>query len=321
MAKGTSTIAYRVEGSQPWIGIKGVASDGTIDEMFVDAGLNDWDVTKREIITDARTDSPDFEVVRFNPNDGLLDRLHVAKGRYETFQNESVKSFAETLTHGDVTPVAMGALAGGRKVFMSFQIGDTLAVAGTDDEVNCYLNVRTSHDGSWAFGTTVNNMRLICQNMLTSIKANALSSFTIRHTSTMEGKIADARTALGLAIRNNDAFMKDMEVLAQADMNDAKFWSLVQDIYPKPEKDVRGAVAKWTDKTDSIMGFWNGETVANLDKTAYRAYNALNEHLMWAPTVRANDANAENALMRASGFDDVTMKANLGLYRAVLAAA
>jgi phage/plasmid-like protein (TIGR03299 family) len=314
-----ATIAYRVEDGQPWIGLPGVATKGDIDQMFVAAGLANWDVRKREILTDARTDSPDFEVIRTNPTDGGIDRLSMAKERYTSYQNEEVKEFAKALVHGDVTPVAMGALSGGRRIFMQFQIGEDTVVKGTDDEVSCFLNLRTSHDGSWAFGTTVGNMRLRCQNMLTSIRANALSSFTIRHTKSMEGRIEDARVALGLSVKSNAEFLKDMEVLAQSTMTENKFWELVKSIYPEPKKDVRGSKAKWDTKTGQIMSVWHGDTLDGLDDTAYKAYNALNEHLMWYPTVRAG--NVEGALVRASGMDDLTNKHNLGLYRKVLAAA
>lgn len=314
-----AAIAYRVENGAPWVGIKGVATEGSAEEMFKAARLHNWGVEKREIVTDARTSKPDFEIVRTNPEDGLKDRLHVSKDRYTVQQNEDVYEFAMALTHGDVEPVAMGALNEGRQIFMQFKIGDETVVKGTDDAVQCFLNLRTSHDGSWAFGTNVGNMRLMCQNMLTSIRANALSSFTVRHTKSMEGRIEDARAALGLSVKSNAEFLKDMEVLAQSQMTDNAFWNLVKGIYPEPKKDVKGSLAKWTNKTDQIMGFWNGETVANLDKTAYRAYNALNENLLWGATVRAG--NVEGALVRASGMDDLANKENVRLYRAVLAAA
>ena len=315
---GKYAVAYRKVDGEPWIGLPGVATNGTAEEMFAAARLDNWNVRKLEVVTDAFADSPDYEIVRDHP-DGGTHRLAMSKGRYSEYQNESVLSFAKTLAHGDVTPVAMGSLNNGRKVFMGFQIGDTVTVKGTDDEVKTYLNLRTSHDGSWAFGTYVSNMRLACQNMLTSLKSSALSSFVIRHTDSLEGRVMDARTALGLSIKQRDLFLSDMEVLASQAMTDSKFWSLVKDIYPEPKADVRGSKAKWITKTDRIMGLWNGETVANLDKNAYRAYNALNEDLMWYSTVRAG--NVENALMRSSGMDDAANKTNVTLYRRVLASA
>lgn len=310
-------VAYRQEKGQPWIGLPGVATDGDAAQMFDAAGLGGWDVRKEEIITGARTDSPDFEVIRTNPQDSLLDRLAIAKGRYHTYQNEKVLEFGLTLAHGDVEPVAMGALDGGRKIFMSFKMGDSITIGGTDDKVDHFLNLMSSHDGSWSFGTYSGNMRLRCQNMLRSIRSNALSSFKIRHTQTMEGRIEDARKALGRSFQQNEAFAADMASLASVDVSDAKFWEIVEKIYPRPEKDVRGSLKKWETKTDQIMGIWNGVTLDGVDKTAYRAYNALNEHLLWYSSVRAG--NVENALVRASGMDDNAINKDVSLYRQVLA--
>lgn len=44
----------------------------------------------------------------------------------------------------------------------------------------------------------------------------------------------------------------------------------------------------------------------------------LNEHLLWYPGIRAG--NTENALVRASGFNETTNKENVLLYKRVLAA-
>lgn len=310
-------VAYRQDGGTPWIGIPGVVSDGgDVDTMFRRAGLAGWNVEKREIVTDARTKSADFEIVRTSPKDGGLDRLHIAKDRYKTFQNESALEFAKNVAHGDLQADAMGALNDGRQVFMSFTLGSALTIAGTDDEVQCYLNVFTSHDGSWSLGTYLNTMRMRCQNMIRSLRSQALASFKARHTDSLEGRVEDARVALGIAIKAQDVFAQDMAALATADLTDNDFWEMVQKIHKRPEKDVRGSLAKWTTKTDTIMGIWNGATLDGLDNTAYKAYNAFNEYNMWYSTVRGG--NVENALVKASGFDETVQKADVALYRKVL---
>lgn len=310
-------VAYRQDDGQPWIGLPGVATTGDTDSMFKSARLAGWNVTKREIVTDARTDSPDFEIVRTNPTDAGLDRLHIAKTRYSVLQNEDLLTFAKNIPHGDLSPVAMGALNGGRQVFMAFAMGESVTIAGTDDEVQHYLNAFTSHDGSWALSVALGNMRMQCQNMIRSIRSNALATFKARHTDTLEGRMEDARAALGVAVRQNLQVEKDMALLATQEVTENKFWELVKDIYPEPEKDVRGSKAKWEEKTSTIMGLWHGPTLANLDDTAYKAYNALNEHLFWYSTVRGG--NIENALSRASGFDELTVKKDVELYKRVAA--
>lgn len=319
MARGTATVAYRAEKGQPWLGIPGVASEGeNIHEMFKAAKLADWNVYKEEVTGKDRTDSPDFKVIRTNPNDGGLDRLHIAKDRYEVFQNEDVLRFVDTTAFGDLKPVAMGALRGGRQVFMSFEVGDSVTVKGTDDEVQSFLHVLTSHDASWAFGICSGNMRLACQNMLRSVRSHAASTYKIRHTSNMSERVEIARAALGVSLKQQNLFLEDMAVLADAKITEKKFWEIVHTVYPKPKADVRGAMAKWDYKMGVIAAIDAGPTVQNLKRTGYRAYNVLNEHNQWYSTVRAGDV--EGALVNASGWDDVTNKKDVDLYRAVLKA-
>ena len=323
---GKYAVAYRTTEGPAWMGLPGVShgEDVSVNEMFKSASLADWDVRVREIMTDARTDSPDFEVIRTNPNDGGLDRLHVAKKRYTPVQNEQVRDIATGIASGDVKPDAMGQYKGGRRVFMSFTLGENIVLdpEGQADEIGRHLTVLTSHDGSLSIIACTNNFRLLCQNQLTSVRTNALGTYKIRHTSTVEGRMLDARKALSIAFKANDAFAEDMKALMAKPVTDAKFWTLVTDLFPKPEQDVKGSLSKWETRTDRLMGLWKGvevggNTVENLDKTAYRAYNALNEDLMWYTSIRAG--NVENALVRASGFDDGANRENVRLFEAVSA--
>jgi len=316
-------IAHRVQGETPWIGLPAIKVDPTrtVTEMLNDAHLADWNVRLRLVDTDARRDKETYEVLRNNPFDGGLDRLATCGERYVEVQNEEIAALADGITSGDVQANTMGAYNNGRNVFMVFSLGDNIVLDpnGQADEIGKFLTIETSHDGSSAIVAVTGNMRIACQNMLTSNRHAALSTFKMRHTQSVEGRMLDARKALGIAFKTSEAFEKEMQALIETDMTEGAFWDLVNTIYPKPEADVRGSVKKWENKTDTIMGLWNGETNANLEDSAYKAYNALNEHLMWYGGVRAG--NVENALVRASGFDDATNKKNLGLYKATLLAA
>lgn len=315
-------VTYRQKDSQPWIGLPchKMPAEATVTEMLDGAGLLGWDVRLEEIVTDARPVAPSYEVLRTNPDDGLVDRLAVVGQRYHEVQNEALAQMADAITDGDVMADAAGSYRQGRNVFMTFTLGENIVLDpnGSADEIGRYLTIQSSHDGSSGIVAVIGNMRIVCQNMLTANKAAALSMFKMRHTQNVEGRILDARTALGVAFKQNDAFEAEMQALIEAEMHENKFWNLVTNLFPKPEKDVRGSVKKWETKTDTIMGLWNGDTLSGLEDTGYKAYNALNEHLMWYGGVR--DGNVENALVRASGFDDLTNKRNLSLYKSVLLA-
>lgn len=319
---GKHAVSLRQDGGA-WIGLPGVRNPGdfTVEQMMQSAHMLGWNVRKEEIITaHAPVGGADFEVIADIRDETV--RLGISKERYTTVQNEAYAEMADVVTDGDATLDVAGYYRGGRNIFLSFTIGENIVLdpEGSADAIGRHLTLLGSHDGTSGVVAFTGNRRIECQNMLTSARAAALSVFKMRHTTNVEGRMLDARKALGIAFKQSEVFEKEMQTLIEADMTDQQFWALVQDIYPKPEKDVRGSVKKWETKTDTVMGLWNGAfggTTANLGDNAYKAYNALNEHLMWYGSIR--DGNTENALLRASGFDDLTNRRNLGLYNAVLA--
>lgn len=322
---GNHAVALRKPGETPWMGLTAYTTPGgeTPLEMAASAGLLGWNVDKREIVTDAQpVDGKDFEILaNVGGPDQPRVRLGIGRERYTTVQNEQFVEMADFATDGEATPEVMGWYKGGRNVFMSFTLGENIVLDpdGQADEIGRFLHLFGSHDGTSGIVACTSNLRLACQNQITSAKHSALSTFKMRHTQNVEGRMLDVRQALGIAFKANDAFEKEMQALIEVEMNENKFWNLVNTIYVKPENDVRGSVKKWQNHVDTIMGLWNGPTNAGLEDTAYKAYNALNEDLMWYGGIRAG--NEENALLRASGFDKVTNDKNLGLYKAVLLAA
>ena len=313
-------VVLRTDGSRPWMGLPAstVGTDKTVTETMEAAGMLNWNVRKRLIETDAVTDSDDFEVIR-DLSDGRVHRMAVAGERYVTVQNEELAALADGITDGDLTADVVGHYNNGRNIFMTFCLGENIVLDpnGSADEIGRYFSIISSNDGSAAITALTHNMRLDCQNMLRSVKSEALSIFKMRHTQTVKGRMDDARKALGIAFKQSEVFEKEMQALIEQEMLKDEFFALVESIYPKPEKDVRGSLKKWETKVETLAGLWNGPTVSELEDTAYKAYNVLNEHLLWYPGIRAG--NTENALIRASGFDEAANKKNLDLYKRVMA--
>jgi phage/plasmid-like protein (TIGR03299 family) len=316
---GQLTVALRDKQDRPWMGLPGasVSNDSSVLEAMDTAGMLRWDVRKRLIETDAITDSDDFEIIR--DTERGVHRLGLAGERYQTVQNEELATMADAITDGDISVDVVGHYNKGRNVFVTLALGESIILDGEGqaDEIGKFLTIRSSHNGSTAVQAIIHNFRLACQNQLPGLRAAGLASFTMRHTSTVQGRIADARTALGIAFKQYDVFEAEMQALLEREMTKDKFFDLVESIYPTPKDDVRGSVKKHETKVETLASIWNGETVAGLEDTAYKAYNVLNEHLLWYPGIRAG--NTENALVRASGFNETTNKENVLLYKRVLA--
>lgn len=304
-----------------WHGLGTILTDEvTTSEMLQAAHLDNWNVRLDDINLPGRSHREFFAVTRTNPYDGERDVLGVVGERYKVVQNEELFSFADNMLDGGRWETA-GSIKNGTVVFGSLALDreTVLDPNGATDKVNTYLLVHTSHDGSLAVQASVTPVRVVCQNTLNMALGGVKQSYKIRHTQTVQGKVAIAREALGLAHQYLDEFDKQAQELITAEINDQQFFEIITNVYPKPEKDAKGSMTKWETKIDVLNDIYFGPTCENIKGTAWGAYNALTERLDWYRNPRGG--NAEGVLAAASGFDAATNAAKNTMLRAVKAVA
>ena len=293
-----------------WHGLGTVIDEPvTTSEMLSLAHLAGWNVRVEELDLPGRSHREYFATVRTNPFDGDNDVLGVVGERYKVLQNEELFQFGDNLLDGGQWETA-GSIKNGTVVFGSLALDreTNLDPTGRGDKINNYLLVHTSHDGSLAIQASVTPVRVVCQNTLNmAVGRNgkgAKQSFRIRHTQTLQGKVAAAREALGMANTYLDEFDKIANEMISKEISDKQFFDIITAVYEKPELDVKGAMTKWETKIDVLNDIYFGETCVNIKGTAWGAYNALTERLDWYRNPRGG--NAESVLAAASGFDVAT---------------
>ena len=291
-------------------------------EMLQVAHLAGWDVRLDDIDLPGRSHKNFFAVTRKNPFDGDRDVLGVVGERYKVLQNEDLFSFADNMLDGGRWETA-GSIKNGTVVFGSLALDREVVLdeKGVGDKINTYLLVHTSHDGSLAVQASVTPVRVVCQNTLNYALAGVKQSYKIRHTSTVNGKVAAAREALGLANAYLDEFETEAQTLIQKEITADTFFDIIKAAYPEPDKDVKGSLTKWTNKVDTLWDIYQGDTVAQagIMNTAWGAYNTLTERLDWFRNPRGG--NAEGVLAAASGFDAATNAEKNRLLKVVKAVA
>ena len=281
-------------------------------EMLAAANLNNWNVRLEELeIPSTLTSDKNYQyVVRTNPTDKTqTDVLGVVGERYRVLQNEDLFSFGDNILDGGGRWETAGSIRGGRVVFGSLALEreTVLDPNGVADKVKTYLLINTSHDGSIAIQASITPVRVVCANTLNLAlgskrgKGAVKQSFKIRHTQTAEGKIAVAREALGLANKYMDSFDLMAKAMIEKEITAQQFNEIILAAYPKPEKDTKGAITKWTNKVDVINDIYTGEFNGMIAGTAWGAFNALTERLDWYRNPRGG--NSEAMLAAASGFD------------------
>ena len=285
------------------------------NEMLTMAHLDNWNVRLEDVaIPESFESDKNYSfVTRTNPFDRTKnDVLGVVGERYVPLQNEDLFSFGDNLLDGGGRWETAGSIKGGRVVFGSIALTDsiTLDPDGRADKIDNYLLINTSHDGSIAIQASVTPVRVVCANTLnlaigsgTGHWRSAKQSFKIRHTQTAEGRVQEARMALGLANEYMDEFDKMAQAMIEKEITDSQFIEILNLAYPKPDKDAKGAVKKWETKIDLINDIYTGEFNGTIAGTAWGALNGLTERLDWYRSARKG--NNESILAGASGFDPV----------------
>ena len=308
-------VAFALRGAPAWHNLANRIftkdEEVTTATILEEAKLANWNVRLSPITNHIDESWNDVSqaslVIRNNPFNGGTDVLATVGKRYKPVQNEELFQFADAIhdANAECRWESAGSLKKGKVVFGTVDIPRTMVLdpQGANDETKLYLIVWTSHDGSVAVQAAVTPVRVVCQNTLNLAMRNAKQSFKIRHTQSVEGRIQVARETLGLALGYFDEFEVEAKALYSQAITDAEFSKLVQSIYPKPEKDVKGAIKKWENKIvllDEL--YYNSPTNANIKGTKWGAFNALTERLDY---YRSGRGNGETLMAGASGFDPV----------------
>jgi len=288
--------------SARWMSLGPSIPEGTstADAMAI-AGLSDWDVRLEPTPSFGRCHFEQFDVVRTNPVDKLPDTIGRVGSRYHTFQNEELFAFADNILHGGAVWEALGDLKFGSRVFGAMRLDGQITL-GKGDTVNKYLIIHTSHDGSSNISVSVTGLRYACTNSLQFGLRHAKQSFKIRHSASVEGRVAEAREALGLASVYFDEFSAEMNALIDSQITLDNARDIIEAVYPEPELAKAGAHTRWENKVDDILSIYNGETCDNVYGTRYGIMNAMTERLDWNRTSRGG--NIENLDAAFMGFDN-----------------
>jgi len=300
----------------------GTVFDGevTTSQMLDLAHLDGWNVRLEDLAlasgVQAAWAQESFAVVRDNPFDAGQDVLAIVGGRYKVVQNEDLFAFGDALLDGGGTWETAGSIRSGRVVFGSLDLGREIIVGegSADDAVKTYLLVTTSHDGTVGVQAATTPVRVVCQNTLNYALRGIKQSFKMRHTGTIDGRIAQAREALSLSYRHADAFEAEANALYQTAISNSEFYKIVTNLYPKPEAESKAASTRWDNKVGLLSDLFVGAadaggvedapiTGANITGTAWGALNALTERLDWYRTGRGGES--DNVAEAASGFSPI----------------
>lgn len=277
----------------PWHGL-GEIVEGvlTAEEALQKSGL-DWTVSKRPLFTTRANGT----MIQVDDRVGIVrdtdDRtLGLVSKMYTPLQNQDAFSMFDELTDtGEAKYETAGSLRGGKVVWMTAKIPQTILVGG-EDAVDLYLLLANSHDGSKAITAAVTPVRVVCMNTLNLSMTQAKSKWSIRHVKSAPERVNEARQTLGLTMKYAAEFETTANQLLDTNIELAAFEALAKDLAPKSE-DIQRKLVEVYEKSPTVTR-----------GTAWGAINAVGEYVQYGRNQRDGlaaldaDWNGVNVRMR-----------------------
>lgn len=266
----------------PWHGLGTIVQDKlTAEDALKESGLAGWDITKEEVFLVDGTKVPGkFATVR--ATDGKA--LGIVGKQYTVLQNEEAFSFMDALVDsGDAKYETAGSLRGGRHVWMMMTLPEGIKIAG--EEIDLYLGLSNSHDGSSAVKGYATPVRVVCKNTENLAINSAKRSWSFRHVGSMDGHLDEARRALDLVFEYGKELQELGDSLATQKVSDREFENIV---------------AQLTDVEEVFDGIVNNyhqsDNLNDIRGTKWGALNAVGEYYDHMRPTRTAEARFKSAM-------------------------
>lgn len=218
--------------------------------------------------------------------------LGVVGERYKHVQNREAFGFVDTLLgmHGEELFVDFaGSMYDGRKVFLDVKLPSHVLVGG-QDEVEMRMLAVNTHDGTAPFSLSLHINRVRCTNAIEMTRRTAKAAqqhWSLRHTSSIDGKVQQAREALALTFAAVDEFQQQADELISKSITDRQFERLVENVFPIDKSKSAKAQQAAADTRLKVRTIYReSPTQDDLHGTAWGALNAFVEYADWAREVR-----------------------------------
>lgn len=157
-------------------------------------------------------------------------------GRYEIVQNLDAFEFFDAIVgKGEAIYETAGALYNGESIFITAKLPDYIKVG--KDEVEKYIFLKSTHDGSGSIIAAFTPIRIVCANTLNAALGNLSNKVSIRHTKDAKLKLQQAHKIMGISNQLSTELEQVFNLMAKKPIVDAQLKAFItQIIAPKREQ-------------------------------------------------------------------------------------
>lgn len=271
---------------KPWHGLGTIIQEAVNSEQALGLAGLDWEVNQVPVSYNGQLTGHQFNV---RSSDDTV--LGIVGGRYRPVQNKDAFAFTDELVGGDVRYETAGSLAGGKRIWMLAKMPDTKIL---DDVVEPYMCLTNSHDGFSSMKVCMTPVRVVCQNTLNMALNGAKRSWNVRHSGSIEGKLAEAQHTLGLANQYMNNLAKEAEELYKIKVAPKDFVELKHALFPITGEMTRRKEDAQILLQDQLEHAWKMDDLGNIRGTGWGFMNAVSDMTTHRPPARKTDNYQEN---------------------------
>ncbi len=283
----TGRAAVFAVGKVPWHGLGTTIENAINSRDAIDLAALNWKVEQWPVIAHDPDSLQSSTANRYQANVRTDTRsvLGIVGKGYSVFQNRDAFDFMDAIV-GDRLAMyeTAGSLRGGRKVWMLARIPREYH-ATPSDVILPYVLLVNSHDGSTALRMIPTTVRVVCNNTLNlALRRGGSEGLTIRHSSSLDDRVKDAREKLGLIAARFDQFDVELHAMLDRDMTSGRVEKFFHELLPEPQTDRQKHFHKQT-LEQLRENFENPRnSMPGIHGTPWAAYNAVSE---WADHQRS----------------------------------
>lgn len=210
--------------------------------------------------------------------------LGVVGPQYTVLQNSEAFDFLQDLfTGGELQVECAGTVEGGRR---SFICAKTEPIKVMDDDIDPYVVIMNSFDGSGSVKVLFTPVRVFCSNCEVVATKKAKQKFFIKHSRNIHSQLYVASNVMLNNTRYLEAYKDEMEQLATMRYTRRQFaenlttallthMSLIGTAEkPLDRKRESALVERYTDE---LLACWSAKDLGNYANTAYAAFQAISD--------------------------------------------
>jgi phage/plasmid-like protein (TIGR03299 family) len=281
MPAEVETMAFA--GATPWHGLGTALEQADLydwQRTCQKAGL-DWDAELVPLVTADTQAKVQNKAVR-RTSDGRI--LGVVGPRYTVLQNkDAFQWFTPFLEAKEAALHTAGSLRQGSRVWVLAKLNRSPLVIAPGDEIEKYLLLSHSHDGSLAVRVGFTPVRVVCSNTLAMAHGSDASKLIrVKHTKDIHENLANIREVMDLANQQFEATAEQYKLLARKAINQADLRKYVKRVLKVEEgQEPSTRMKNVLEEITALAESGRGNTVPAVSGTFWTAYNGVAEWLSY----------------------------------------